>query len=321
LYHASIKPARGLHIRFLLGDRRGLAILGATAGPLAWQVLSWDSDGTRLEAMAQARSLLEIHAVRRLGLESVKHVSVQGTVPSEETLKTLGGVFGLTISVVDGPPYDADFVSLGLALGALSPNAQTLNLAASLQAQTSLLSRAPWADIVVLVVLLGGMYGVMDYYRSDLAQQLAVSTQRNNSVAWAVKLTDGALKKELSTLKNEVAPLQKFVTGRMSFSATLSAIAAELPATTWLMSVTGEALVWEKNPNKALGEQYLMLQIGAPAERRGEVPPEINDTVRALVNDRYLAKTLPRIKLADVVWQEQGREGHSVFSILALPAD
>jgi hypothetical protein len=179
----------------------------------------------------------------------------------------------------------------------------------------------PWVEVVVLALLLGGMYGVLEYYRGDLSQQLAVATQRNNSVPWAVKLSDGALKKELSLLKNQVAPLQKYVTGRLAFSQTMLSIASELPAKTWLVSVTGEDLVWEKNPNKTLGDTYLMLQIGAPADRRGEVPPEINDTVRALVDNDYMSKTLPRIKLADVVWQERGGEGHSLFSILALPKD
>ena len=82
--------------------------------------------------------------------------------------------------------------------------------------------------------------------------------------------------------------------------------------------MTGEDLFWEKNPNKALGQRYLLLTAGAPSEREGLAPPEINEAVHGIDDNAYLEKALPRVKLSDVNWRKQGGRGYSVFSLLAL---
>jgi hypothetical protein len=140
-------------------------------------------------------------------------------------------------------------------------------------------------------------------------------------VQWARGVHSSKLKQDLEALKREVDPLAKFLTRELSFGQAFSAVAQELPPKAWLVTVTGEDLFWEKNPNKALGQRYLLLTAGAPSEREGEAPPEINVAVHGIDDNPYFEKVLPRVKLADVNWRQQGGRGYTVFSLLGLPKE
>ncbi len=316
IHDAPVRPRRGLHLRYVLGDGRGVVYLATPNGPVAWQVIAWE--GSPVDTLLQAFSLLSVHASRRLDIGKVQHASVQGSL-GEADMERLKDELGIPLTLVAGTGYSPRLVSFGLALGALNNDAEAFNLAESLREAPGLLQRVPWGDVVALSLTFVVMYMAFGYYRDDINQQLATLMNQNAAVTWAAPLTQVQLNQELAFLQRSVVPLKTFVDRRLRFSSGLAAVAGELPANTWLVNVSGEDLAWEKNPNKALGERYMLLQIGAPADRRGDVPPEVNQTVRQLIENEYLGKALSRIKLADVAWQQRGGSGHSVFSILALP--
>lgn len=317
-HYAPFTPARGVHLRYLLGESTGLAILGTHKCPLAWQVLSWDEDG-KAEAIVQAYNLLSVHVRRRLKLSGIDHVTVQGDDALESEWEELEETIEHEILGVDGPVYDAAFTAFGLALGSLEARADSLNLARSLQSKPSIMAMAPWGEAGFILSVCVCMFLVLHDHAAGLQTQLQQAKREAMAATWARGQTVQQLKAEQALLSREVTPMIKYLGRELYFSRALDAVATELPGTTWLVSLTGGDLVWEKNPNKALGQRYLQIEAGAPSAVRGMAPPEINQAVRSLESNEYMEAVLPRVKLTDVNWRQRSGEGFTVFSVIALP--
>jgi len=158
-------------------------------------------------------------------------------------------------------------------------------------------------------------------HMGGLRAKLHVASQEADAATWAHGELPAQLKQELEALSKEVDPLSKFLVREVSFGRALQSVSEKLPPKAWLVNLAGEDHFWEKNPNKALGERYLMLTTGAPAEGEGLAPPEINRTVHDIDDDPYLESVLPRVKLSDVNWRQQGGRDYTVFSVLAGPKE
>jgi len=314
---APIKTTQGLHLRFVLGEAGGIAILATNKRPLAWHVLSWD-DAPRVEVLVQAFHLLRIHAVRRLHLAEVAQVSLQGEPFATECRNELQAAIELPVDVVEGDVYGGDLVAFGLAIGAVEPQADAFNLARSLQPPATILQLVPWGEAAFMMSLFVCMYLVLHFNLSSMRDRLHVAAQQVQSVTWANGVAQPKLKDEADALKREVEPLKQFLSRDLSFGQALSTVASTVPGKVWLTTVTGEDLLWEKNSNKTLGNRYILLTAGAPSEREGMAPPEVSDTVRRLEQDALFRKVLPHVKLADVNWHRENGYGYTVFSVLAV---
>jgi hypothetical protein len=317
-HYAPLKPHRGIHLRYVLGATGGVALLATAEWPLAWQLLSWEA-GNKEEALIQAFYILNVHAARRLGLPGIDHVSVHGDDALTKTWAEIEAVIGQSITRLEGPHYDADLITFGLALGALEQRTESINLARSVQPDPSLAALAPWGEMGFLVSLFLCMYLVLHAHIDGLKGQLLTARKQNEAVAWAKGQQTPKLKADLNVLEREVTPLQYFLTREVEFSRVMESLASVMPPSTWLVSVNGGDLLWEKNPNKMLGQRWFVVQGGAPAARRGMAPPEINQAVYAIEESDYLGKVLPQVKLTDVNWRQQAGAGYTAFSVLALP--
>jgi hypothetical protein len=317
-HYAPFKPTRGVHLRYILGESTGLAVLGTHKWPLAWQVLSWEEDG-KAEALLQAYHLLNVHALRRLKLSGIEHVSVQGDDTLETDWEELEQAMGHEILGVDGPEFDESFTAFGLALGTLDSRSDSLNLARSIQEKPSLLAMAPWGETGFIFAVCVCMFLILQDHASGLAAQLQQVKREVYAAPWARGQTLQKLTQEQALLAREVTPMIKFLDRELQFSRALDAVATELPATTWLVNFSGGDFIWEKNPNKALGQRYLQIDAGAPSAERGMAPPEINQAVRSLESNEYMKAVMPRVKLTDVNWRQQNGSGFTVFGVLSLP--
>ncbi|NJN40146.1 MAG: hypothetical protein HC807_03795 [Gammaproteobacteria bacterium] len=201
----------------------------------------------------------------------------------------------------------------------MDPAAETLNLARDVQNPPNLLSLVPWGEVGLLTAMFLGMYLTLGYYRSDTSQQLETLRARAVAASWAKNMKAADMKKEIQALEKEVLPLKTFVTRDLYFSRSLDALSQTMPGPTWIAHITAADLIWEKSPNKMLGQRYILINAGAPSETEGEAPPEINDAVRNLSGDEYLGKVLPNIKLTDVNWHREAGKSFALFSVLSLP--
>ncbi len=317
-YYAPLKPAKGLHLRYLLGDGEGLAILASGRWPLAWQVLSWEGDG-KCETLIQAFHLLRLHATRRLELPAIDYVSVQGNNHLEGGWQQVSEAVGRPVQHVDGPAYGPELISFGLALGALAPKEESIDLASSLRDAPPLLKLVPWGEVGLGLAMFFCMFLVMSNHAANLRRELKDTTARIEAVGWAKGLQIAKLKSQAAVLDREVTPLEKFIAREISFSHAFASVAEVMPDKTWLVVAEGKDLMWEKNPNKALGEHYMLLDTGVPNTSGDTTPPEINQTVRRLEHDDFLKNVLPRAKLTDVTWRQEGGSGYTVFSVLLKP--
>jgi hypothetical protein len=318
LYHAPLKPKRGVHLRYIVGPSGGIVVLAANDRPLAWQVLARENDKEWSDGLLHAFHILDLFAVRRLNLPAISHISVQGAAESDRDWETLAQKAGRAVQRVSGPSYKPQMVAFGAALGALDPTKETLNLAKSIQDPPRVLAMVPWAEVGVLLILFGMMFSMMRYYVSDARQQLATLHERAAATAWAQGRSDAQLKQEAQTLEKEVNPLKIFVTRQLFFSRSFDSLAQTLPRSTWIVHVSGDDLIWEKSPNKALGQRYILINAGAPSETEGAAPSEINEAVHAMARDEYLRTVLPNVKLTDVNWHREAGKNFALFSVLAL---
>ncbi|RMF24565.1 MAG: hypothetical protein D6760_03040, partial [Deltaproteobacteria bacterium] len=317
-HYAPLKPAKGVHLRYLLGDGEGLAILASGRWPLAWQVLSWEEE-SKSETLIQAFHLLRLHATRRLQFPGIDYVSVQGNNHLPSGWEQVAEAVGRPVQHVDGPAYGPELISFGLALGALAPKEETIDLASSLREDPPLLKLVPWGEVGLGLAMFFCMFLVMSNHASNLRKDLHDTTARIEAVGWAKGLQIAKLKSEAAALDREVTPLEKFIARDISFSHAFASVADVLPDKTWLVVAEGKDLMWEKNPNKALGEHYLLLDTGVPNTSGDTTPPEINQTVRRLEHDDFLKDVLPRAKLMDVTWRQEGGSGYTVFTVLLKP--
>jgi len=318
-HYAPLKPKRGVHLRYIVGPSEGLVVLSANDQPLAWQILARESEKEWFEALLHSFHVLDLFAVRRLSVGPVTNFSVQGAAESAREWDALANAIGRPIQRVPGPAYGPEMIAFGAALGALDPARDTLNLAKHVQDPPRLLSLVPWAEVTLLVLLCIGMFTSLRYYASDASQQLATLRSRAVATAWAKDMSDVELKKEMQALEKEVTPLKTFVTREVYFSRAFDSLSESMPGPTWLAHLTAADLIWEKSPNKALGQRYILMNVGAPSETEGTAPPEINDAVHSLADDEYLRKVLPNVKLTDVNWHREAGKSFALFSVLAVP--
>lgn len=318
-HYAPLKPKRGVHLRYIVGPSEGLVVLSANDQPLAWQIIARESDKEWFQALVHAFHVLDLFAVRRLAVGAVAHFSVQGAEESAREWDALANAIGRPIQRVPGPAYGPEMIALGAALGALDPARDTLNLAKHVQDPPRLLSLVPWAEVTLLVLLCIGMFTSLRYYASDASQQLATLRSRAVATAWAKNMSDMELKKEMQALEKEVTPLKAFVTREIHFSRAFDSLSESMPDPTWIVHLSAADLIWEKSPNKALGQRYILINAGAPSENEGAAPPEINETVHVMAKDEYLAKVLPNVTLTDVNWHREAGKSFAMFSVLAQP--
>jgi len=318
-HYAPLKPKRAVHLRYIVGPSEGLVVLSANDQPLAWQVIARESDKEWFQALLHAFHVLDLFAVRRLAVGAVAHFSVQGAAESAREWDALATAVGRPIQRVPGPAYGPEMIAFGAALGALDPARDTLNLARRVQDPPRLLSLVPWAEVTLLVLLCIGMLTSLRYYASDASQQLATLRSRAAATTWAKNMSDNDLKREMQALEKEVTPLKTFVTRDLYFSRAFDSLSESMPPPTWLAHMTAADLIWEKSPNKALGQRYILINAGAPSQTEGTAPPEINEAVHSIADDEYLGRVLPNVKLTDVNWHREAGKSFALFSVLAVP--
>ncbi len=318
LYFAPLKHRSGVHLRYILGEQEGLAILGDRHWPLAWQVLSWRTQD-KGAALVQAFHMLNLYARRQLSISEIRHVSVQGCVDLEEGWHTIEAPLGREVEQVVGPVYDDEFIALGLALGGLESEENTLDLGRSLRPPKTFLALLPWKELGFLATLFLGMFFVMSSHAGSLRTQLDVALHENAEAIWAKAVPIAELQSQQKRLAKDVQPLSRFFSKRIPFAPALAAVSSMIPPTAWVESLHGADYVWRTGASRTLGSSFLLVRYAAPLVNTGAVPEEINELVKGLKASPYFSETLPEVKLADINWKPEGGEGVTLFTVIAKP--
>ncbi len=319
IYHAPLRPKRGTHLRFILGKRHGLAILGNERWPLAWQLLSYEPQD-KGESIIQANQLLSLYAKRRLAIPQVDEVSAQGDTKLPEGWGIVEDTIGRAVTQLEGPDYGAELIAFGLALGGLEADADCLDLARSLQKPKTLLAMMPWGQAVFVASLFAVMAGVLWTHSKKLERHLQATAEANSAVVWSGGIDIKKLKLEHAALTREVSPLEKFMRRDILLSEAVASLVSEMPGKIWLESIHASDQIWERSPNKSLGEKYLIVRCGASLTTSRSVPAEIEELVHNVSQSEYFQDNLPVVKLADINWKREGAAaGYSLFTVVSMP--
>jgi len=318
LHFAPLKRRSGVHLRYILGEQEGLAVLGDRNWPVAWQVLSWRSQD-KGAALVQAFHMLNLYARRHLSLSEIRRVSVQGCSDLHEGWQAIESQLSREIEVVAGPAYDEEFIAFGLALGGLESGENTLDLGRSLRPPKTLFALLPWKELGFLSVLFAAMFLVMSSHARSLKTQLKTAIDENAAATWANSVPVPGLQAEQKRLAKDVQPLSEFFSKRIPFAPVLATISNMIPPTAWVESLHAADYVWSTATNRALGDTYVLVRYAVPLVHRGAVPKEIDQLVNSLRKSLYFSEVLPEVKLADINWKQEGADGVTLFTVIAKP--
>ncbi len=314
-YARPAKPARGVQLRFLLGQGKGIAILSSGDKPLGWQLLSWSGSVT-VETLFQSFRLLSVFTERRLGLGAIARVSVQGTSPEADWTE-LSEAIGRPVDRVPGPPLDGRMVAFGAALGGLDSRRESLNLARSLQKQPSITTLIPWGEALYALGLIFVLFMTLEYRAQELRARISTQKLKNAQVIWSQGMTTPAVKSERDKLKAALPGPVAFLKTDVRFSELLAEMPSLLPSTTWLRSLDAADDIWIEKPDKRKGRKYVLIEASSPFARPGDV----DETLHAVQRSAFLARSFPTTKVVELASQGQADAGETSYALLCLPKE
>jgi hypothetical protein len=309
------KARRGVHLRFLLGHGKGIAILSCGETPLGWQLLSWPGSVT-IETLFQSYRLLSVFTERRAGLGPIARVTVQGADPGTDWTDFAEAI-GRPVDRVAGPPLDGRMIALGAALAGLDTRGESLNLARSLQKLPSIMTLIPWAEALYALGLISVLFITLQYRAQELRARTASQKIKNAQVGWSQGMTTPAVKAERDKLKAALPPPVAFLKTDVRFSELLAEMPSLLPANTWLRSLDAADDIWSDKPDKRRGRRYVLIEASSPFARPGDV----DETLHAIQGSAFLTRSLPTAKVVEFASQGQADAGETSYAVLCLPKD
>ncbi len=315
--HFARAPKAGVHLRFLLGHGRGIAILSRGKTPLGWQLLSWAGSATATaETLFQSCRLLSVFSERRLGLGPIARVSVQGADAAADWTE-LHEAIGRPVDSVPGPPLDGRMIAFGAALGGLDTRSESLNLARSLQKLPSIATLIPWAEAFYAAGLICALFVTLQYRAQELRARIASQKIKNAQVMWSQSMTTQAVKAERDKLKAALPSPVAFLKTDVQFADLLVEMPSLLPANTWLRSLDAADDIWREKPDKRRGRRYVVIEASSPFARPGDV----DETLHAIQGSAFLKRHFPAAKVVEFASQGQADTGETSYTVLCLPKD
>jgi hypothetical protein len=314
LHHAPLVPRRGLHLRFLLGAGKGLAVVSNGGTPLGWQALSWEG-ALPAQVLFQSHRLLSVFTERRLGVGPIEHVSVQGLYEVKEGWSALERTLGCSLRREAGPAYDAHQIALGAALGGLDPRRDSINLVRHAQKPQSWAWLVPWGEAAFLLGLSAVLFLVLQYHAAELRGQVARQKIANAQVLWAEGKSSGDIKAERQRLNEYLPPVQEFLSRPVRFDAFVAALPSVTPESGTLLSAELADEAWKDKPDKKRGRRYGIVEGTTPFAR----PQEVDGVLQSLGATPFFAKSLPLAKVVEFASRGAGDSGETRFKVLCLP--
>jgi hypothetical protein len=137
---------------------------------------------------------------------------------------------------------------------------------------------------------------------------------------WQVGVAESELQKEKKELELRVESVQRFLAGRITWTAYTRDVAERLPAGATLSLFHGICEMGKDGQGAA--KKSFVLKAVAPAAPSGAVPREIDGFLTELRGNPLLQRDFPLIELADVRWnQPPGRDAKPIasFTVVCLP--
>jgi hypothetical protein len=323
-----IRPPRKAKslLRVFLEGNDGMAVLSIGGDLVGWRPFNLMPGMEGIAILSAGRTLLSQN--KYYGLETtLDYVMVHGRADLHETLQKeeLPSELGTRVLWNEGPKADSSTIAYGLALGGLSQNAATFDLARLMKPHPSLKDIFPYGELAIQCAMMLFMALILAHQSRKLdAANLATNVEcSRNKILATAKASD--LMTEKKVLTEKVKALHGFLNTRIPWATYTRDIATLLPPNVRINQFTGVCALPNAKSGGGGSKQSLRLVGEAAVVKEGKTPPEVGNLLVMLRNHPRIKRDFPNIQLSDVK-QGQSKAGKDSvampaanFSIVCLP--
>lgn len=314
------KKSKGwkVFVQIFLDEAGGLAVLMVEKNPVCWKRFSSPSES--VEKMISAVRGIFIQSAVVLARPMVDGIILQGA-DAEQLGRKLYDSLGIEVVVADGPGFTDSYCSYSLAMSARSKDRSQFDIFCELQTKPGIMEMFPWKTAAVIVFLAGCMAFMMWQRASKLADAYNSLKKQDSTHKWAVSKDTSDIASERKALLSETEVVEGFLSTRMIWSDYLRDLPTRLPLNVSLSSVKA-VCEFEESGKKEEGrkmDRSLTLR-GVTSFGKGRATTEeIEAFLDSLKKVELLRRDFPRVQLADIRRNQQGKNETAIFTVIALP--
>ena len=322
-YHQKAPRGSKLSVRFFLGEHQAIAILGAGPRPLFWQTFDL-APGEETAAILAAYSTLWMMGRQARITVPIDTVIIHGrpelalAQQSEEFRERTGA----RLVRCEQPGYDLPAAALGLALANPQADPTGVDLARTLKPAVSIADVFPYGELVLHGVLLGAVSLFSIGAAAESNHRLKAVVGGLNAFAWLKNQDQPKLDAEKNAIQERLKAVGVFRDTRVKWSGSFRTIAASMPESTIITSLSGDAEIESGSKSgTARGKKKLIVSFETPLADNGSLPQEIDGFLAALRADATLKRHFPLVEVSGFRSTpiKAGGRASTSYSVVCLP--
>jgi len=314
-------------VRFFLGEIQAIGVLAAGAQLLFWHTFDL-TKGDETTAILAAYSTLWMMGRHARITVPIDTVIIHGrpelalTQPQQEAF---GERTGARFVRCEQPAYDAAAAALGLSLANPLTDEAGLDLARTLKPPVTIRDIFPYAELVAHCALVGAASLFLIGVAAETNHRLHAIGGSLRTFPWLAKQEQAKLDAEKKTVQERLKAVNAFQDSRVNWSALLRTIAAAMPDSTLITTLSGDAEIEAgsgSHTGPARAKKKLVVSFDTPLAGNGSLPQEIDGFLASLRGDATLKRHFPLIEVTGFRANpaRQGVRRSASYSIVCLPS-
>ncbi len=318
-HYAKPLSRKDMEIRVIFGEDKALVAMTQGLLPMAWQVLPLDSVNI-LKTLTSPIKQMMIMSRWKLRTPGVKKIVLQGRQVPEETINQLSDQLNVIVQPIPGPCYDGNLTAFGLALAALRPDDQAVNLAKPVQRPVHLSTIFPRMETAAALLAVCLVLTSLGSQASSLNRKVKSLKRQNAQASWAIGKKPSILEKVNEKLLMQALPLQEYVTDNVPWASFFEGLSKLLPPNAQMVQVQAEDQIWRKtSSSKDLGERFMILRFSAEFNEGGKMPRQIDDYLHQLREHPAFEKNFQNVRLSALNWRKDFGKELAYATVMCTP--
>jgi len=323
------KAPRGskLCVRFFLGEIHAIGVLAAGPQPLFWHTFDLTKGDETTAILAAYSTLWMMGRHARIALP-IDTVIVHGrpelalTQPQQEAF---GARTGTRFVRCDQPAHDAFGAAFGLALANPLTESGGLDLARTLKPPVTIRDIFPYGELAAHGALVGAASLFLIGVAAETNHRLHSVSGSAKAIPWLANQQQAKLDTEKKTIEERLKAVSVFRDSRVNWSALLRTIAAAMPESTLITTLSGDAEIEAGSGSRtgpARSKKKLVVSFETPLAGNGSLPQEVDVFLASLRSDATLNRHFPLINVTGFRANpaRQGVSPSASYSIVCLPS-
>ncbi len=312
-----------LSMRFFLGSKQSIGMEVTGCQPLFWHAfdLARGDETTSILAAYSTLWMLGRHSRLSTPIDTVfihGRPGLKLAIDQDAFYKRTGA----RIVRADSPDFDLPCAASGVALNNPLVDNHGPNLARELRAEVPIREIFPWADLAFQGTLVGAVSLLLCGVMADVDTKFKNARTQTAAFAWLKDQNQGKLDAEKRSLEERIRILKAFHQTRMGWCSQIRAIAADVPATTTITSLSGDGEFEASGKgSQAKSKNQLIVNFATPLTEDGIMPSEIDAFISALRTEPLILRHFPHIDVSGLRTGAAANNTGKVaqYSVVCLP--